>query len=128
MNFICCDGCARHVREDEPSCPFCGEAVVAASPVVRKMSGRHKRVARLAIGAGLLVSLTACPAYGAPDEPDGSLRTFDSGVDSGMMDAGGEDAGGQDAGGEDAGEDAGGASDAGEDSGAADSGASADGG
>lgn len=113
MSFVPCSACHRHVRVDDPTCPFCGAGVDAgeiAAPTIPP--GRHGRVARMAFGAGLLFTVTACPAYGTPDDrfdggpiepPRDAAVATDAGHDAGE-DAGEEDAGESDAGEADAGE------------------------
>lgn len=85
-----CPGCARHVRADEPTCPFCDaplDFADAAGPVMPRR--RLGRAALMAFGGAALASaLSACgddadppgpaPAYGAP-APDAGPATGDAG-------------------------------------------------
>lgn len=92
MELGCCGSCRRHVRSSEERCPFCGASVDAgsAAPPSPRLTGRHRRVAQMAFGAGMLVTLTACPAYGAPpyDGWDAGVG-LDAGADAAPRDAGG---------------------------------------
>lgn len=76
MSLRPCTGCARHVRHDEPACPFCRVALPlgdARGPVVVSRAGR---AAIMAFGATLASATTGCPddtmmggmdaAYGGP--------------------------------------------------------------
>ena len=75
-----CTSCARHVRQSEASCPFCGVVLPASFRVRRgkpRPAGRLSRAALWALGASSVgvVPLTAC---GSDDsfvsgEPDASL-------------------------------------------------------
>ncbi len=85
-----CPSCARHVRQTESGCPFCGSALALADAAQRTMpTQRLGRAATFAFGAAIATSVAACgggttpgndsgiaPAYGAP---------ADSGIDSGML-------------------------------------------
>ncbi len=75
-----CTACARHVRQSEASCPFCGVVLPASFRVRRgkpRPGGRLSRAALWALGASSVgvVPLTAC---GSDDSfvaggPDASL-------------------------------------------------------
>lgn len=104
MKLLSCSSCARHVRVDAASCPFCGAAVVAPP----EAAPTRKRVSRAAMVAGAAVVAVACSStstvalYGAPAGdagPPGDAATSDAGdgainamyggpPDSGKMDAG----------------------------------------
>lgn len=74
-SLVPCPGCARHVRVDEPSCPFCGAdgGLGRASPDRRSLA---TRLTRALIFAGATAALVTCgdepiaQPYGAPPEPD----------------------------------------------------------
>lgn len=92
MMLVCCSGCARHVRRDEDACPFCGSAVESSEAACAPKPARSRlgRVAAMAAGAGMVLSLSGCPVYGAPPEDfDSSVPPrVDGGRDAGGMDAG----------------------------------------
>lgn len=80
-HLLPCDGCDRHVRADEPECPFCGAAIVSRpAPVLP--AGRLGRAATFAFGA----ALAAATAGGCGDShdrrDDGGEPPADSGVES----------------------------------------------
>jgi hypothetical protein len=115
--FIPCAACARHVREGDAACPFCG-ATAPVAPALSRAAGRLSRSAFLALGAAGALSATGCsststpspqPLYGSPPLVDaGSLADvevpLDAESDGGfaqplygatappVTDAGGEDA------------------------------------
>ncbi|MBX3268666.1 MAG: hypothetical protein KF729_00300 [Sandaracinaceae bacterium] len=94
MSLVVCTACQRHVRADEACCPFChacvdaGELAAPSTP-----PGRHGRVARMAFGAGLLFTVTACPAYGGPDPDFDGGPLPDAGSDAQVLMDAGHDAG-----------------------------------
>lgn len=57
-NLVVCEGCGRHVRDDEGACPFC------KAPAVSRVA-KATLVAAITVAAGL--SLQAC--YGGPPRP-----------------------------------------------------------
>jgi hypothetical protein len=64
--FVPCDACARHVRQDESACPFCGTRSERRSGLVTG--------AVVAAGAGIAAAVLAArvlvtPAYGGPPLP-----------------------------------------------------------
>ncbi len=86
MQLIACDGCARHVRADEGSCPFCGAAVDAsAHPPRPAPPAGLGRAAVFLFGAAISGTAVGCgsiaPAYGVPPE-DGGVAA-DGGADAG---------------------------------------------
>ncbi len=95
--FIACVVCARHVREGDAACPFCGGKAPVAPPL-RSIKARLSRAALHAAGAaGAIASLNECGGgerseafYGAPCiEVDGgacNVITLDAGSD--VRDAG----------------------------------------
>jgi hypothetical protein len=88
--FIPCPSCARHVREGECVCPFCGAKAPCAKPL-RPITERLARAAMHAAGAvGAAVALGDCssqathPPYGVACLPDGCVySTEDGGADAG---------------------------------------------
>jgi hypothetical protein len=85
--FVACQVCARHVREGDRACPFCG----AGAPVVgprRTIPGRLSRAAMHAAGAaGAFLTLNDCSSgggavegfYGAPCVDGSCNYAYDSG-------------------------------------------------
>ena len=68
-----CPACARHVKQGDRVCPFCGEDVPFVSPAPTRTAARHlSRSALLAVSAmGAAVASTDCSsssesAYGGP--------------------------------------------------------------
>ena len=130
--LTCCPDCRRHIRIEEPSCPFCAASALGVAPPRGGAARYLKRTAMVAVGAAMIGTVSGCPAYGLGPEDrfDGSYD-YDGGSDGGTgADASLDDAGpiavdaGADAGGLDAGGDA---EDAGvEDAGVEDAGALAD--
>jgi hypothetical protein len=69
--MLVCHGCQRHVRVEEPSCPFCGTAIATiTAPTCLPAGGR---LGSLALTAGL--SLLAC---GDGDSESGMTTTANS--------------------------------------------------
>jgi hypothetical protein len=89
--FIPCGSCARHVREGDAACPFCGAAAPVA-PALSRVTGRLSRAAFLALGAAGALSATECsststpspqPLYGSPPIVDaGSLADVEVPLDA----------------------------------------------
>lgn len=78
-----CPSCARHVRQTESGCPFCGTSLDLASIAPRGLPAqRLGRAATFAFGAAMATSVAACgggpgpgtndsgvaPLYGAPSD------------------------------------------------------------
>ncbi len=87
MQLIACEGCARHVRADEASCPFCGAAIEVANEAPRPLpAGRLGRAAVFLFGAAIGGTAVGCgsvtPAYGVPPG-DGGVVDTDAGFDAG---------------------------------------------
>ena len=69
-----CPACERHVRYSESECPFCGVELAPATPPRLPDVSRLSRSARVALGAALCATASACgggqpepvPVYGAP--------------------------------------------------------------
>jgi hypothetical protein len=66
--FAPCPTCARHVKQSESKCPFCGEKVPRANaPVARVVVGRLSRSALYAASAaGLAITAADCSSSSAP--------------------------------------------------------------
>ena len=59
--FIACGACARHVRQGDVACPFCGAPAPSAPPVERVLGRGLSRAAMFAAGtAGVVVALADC--------------------------------------------------------------------
>jgi hypothetical protein len=75
-----CPGCARHVKQGDCTCPFCGGKVACASQPTRVVDGPMSRSALFAASAvGVVIATTDCSGpslaqpYGRPppfDYPD----------------------------------------------------------
>ena len=88
-SLVLCPGCGRHVKSDDPACPFCQAAVVAPpsanacqGPCSGHRSPRLGRAALMAAGAALLCA--ACgrstfAAYGTSPLFDSGGQTVDAG-------------------------------------------------
>jgi hypothetical protein len=77
IRFTPCPACARHVKEGDGACPFCGASV--PPPAAAVVPGRRmSRAALLAASAAGALAMTDCsssgtPVYGGPVIPeDGS--------------------------------------------------------
>lgn len=68
-----CPGCQRHVRIDEPSCPFCGASLNLSAVSPRALPGtRLGRAALFTFGAAAAASaVVACTDEPEPDQEDG---------------------------------------------------------
>lgn len=96
--FTPCLSCARHVRQSDSTCPFCGNEVPHLSvPAIRVAVGRLSRSALFAASAaGWALATTDCsssspqPAYGGVDA--GSLQPMYGTVAPPSFDAASEDA------------------------------------
>jgi hypothetical protein len=101
--FIPCPSCARHVREGDCVCPFCGAKAACAKPL-RRITERLSRAAMQAAGAaGAVVALGDCSSYagnvsygfaccppdacGAPLYPVGAADASDAGSADAPTDA-----------------------------------------
>jgi hypothetical protein len=62
--FIPCPACARHVRQGDEACPFCG-ATPSPAPALRLPSARLSRAALLALGAAGALAATDCSSSSA---------------------------------------------------------------
>ena len=69
--LIPCASCARHVRDTDAACPFCGAAAPVPAPLPTPPRGRMSRSALLAAGIAGSLAATDCstshstPLYGA---------------------------------------------------------------
>jgi hypothetical protein len=91
--FLACEACARHVREGDDVCPFCG----ARAPQVPPLRGITRRLSRAALhaagAAGAIVTLNDCGTgtsveafYGAPCIDGSCNYTYDAGQDGAAWD------------------------------------------
>lgn len=81
MSFVLCASCRRHVRRDDPSCPFCA-AAISGDAVAPPPGWRMSRGALFAFASS--VAIAGCgsevvPVYGAPS-PDAAT---DANTDTG---------------------------------------------
>lgn len=100
LSHVPCPGCRRHVRIDDPRCPFCAEALPASLAGSGVRPGRRLgRAATFAFGAAVATATTlACgddssaPAdAGRLDSGASRMDSGSSGSDSGTsMDGGGD--------------------------------------
>jgi len=92
--FTPCPACARHVKQDDCLCPFCGAKVSCAEPLPGGSGDRMSRSAMVAAGAvGVVLTAAGCttPLYGAPPPPvdaSAAAEQGDGGSASDAQDAG----------------------------------------
>lgn len=79
-----CPSCARHVRQSEQGCPFCG-ASLALESVERAAPGRLGRAAMFAFGAAMATSVAACGGGSTPANDSGPAPLYGGPPDSSMM-------------------------------------------
>jgi hypothetical protein len=85
IRFTPCPACARHVREGDAACPFCGATSLPSPQLSRALSTRLSRAAFLALGAAGALAATDCssssaPAYGgSPPVADSGSMEDDAG-------------------------------------------------
>jgi hypothetical protein len=100
IRFTPCPACARHVREGDATCPFCGATSRAPAELPRALSTRLSRAAFLALGAAGALAATDCsssssspvPAYGLPPLTEAGFPQPLYGAVVPLPDAGSEDA------------------------------------
>jgi len=104
--FVPCPSCARHVKQSDSTCPFCGNEIPnVIVPARRVAAGRLSRSALFAAGAaGLALATMDCgsaqSSYGGPvvcTSADGSATGCANLSEAGVLsanDAGSEDASG----------------------------------
>jgi hypothetical protein len=88
--FAPCPACARHVKEGDSACPFCGAGVsFVSAPVAPTAAGRLSRSALFAASAvSAALAATGCssssvsPAYGGPGVPVDAASASSSGGSS----------------------------------------------
>lgn len=67
-NYVPCGSCARHVRNDEPRCPFCDAAIKTRTPMAPRRPGRRlARLAGAALSAGVVASGCGSDSSSVPD-------------------------------------------------------------
>jgi len=64
--FVACPACARHVREGECVCPFCGAKAPCATPLRRVAGGISRSAMQAAGAAGFVVGLGDCASSSTP--------------------------------------------------------------
>ena len=72
MTLEPCSGCARHVRDDEARCPFCGAALRSRRAPRRGHVAHLPRAALLAAPA-LALGIAAAACGGAQREPSATI-------------------------------------------------------
>jgi len=101
-----CPSCARHIRQTENGCPFCGAAIdlSAIAPRVQPTQ-RLGRAATFAFGAAMATSVAACgggsgpndanvaPLYGAPSDTGAQIDQGVMALYGGAPDAGSDSGG-----------------------------------
>jgi hypothetical protein len=80
MNLIVCEGCQRHVKASDVSCPFCGaERLASLAPPSPDADLRgQSRAKRFALQAAALATAAACGAGTLPPNPDASTAGADA--------------------------------------------------
>ncbi len=106
MPFVPCPSCRRHVRGDEPTCPFCANALdgAHAARAVPAANRRMSRGALFAFAASMSVagSVAACGGQTEPaasdaatvsdsgaDDTGGNVAMYGAPADTGVSDDGG---------------------------------------
>lgn len=77
--FIPCPACARHVRQGDEACPFCGAKPSPANEL-RLPSARLSRAALLALGAAGAVAATDCSSTSQQGLYGGVSIPYDGGA------------------------------------------------
>jgi hypothetical protein len=100
--FVPCPACARHVKQGDSTCPFCGASAPVASPPLAAptATGRLSRSALFAArAAGVALAAAGCsssspapepspqPLYGAVMVPEDAASSSSSGGSMGSTDA-----------------------------------------
>jgi hypothetical protein len=80
IRFTPCPACARHVREGDATCPFCGATSLAPAELPRALSSRLSRAAFLALGAAGAIAATDCASSSAPVPAYGGLPPVEGGL------------------------------------------------
>jgi hypothetical protein len=81
-----CPSCARHVRQTEAGCPFCGASLSLADAPARALPTRRLgRAATFAFGAVIVMSVSACGGTSNPGNDSGIAPAYGAPADSGMM-------------------------------------------
>jgi hypothetical protein len=85
--FTPCLACARHVKQGDETCPFCGEKVLRPRPpVVRATTQRRSRSALFALSAmGAAVATTECSSSSGTPLYGGPVPTLDASTDAASM-------------------------------------------
>ena len=88
MSLLPCPSCARHVRQSESGCPFCGASLALASEPSRPMpTQRLGRAATFAFGAAMATSVAACGTTTTPTTTYTGVAQEDGGTDGGVAPA-----------------------------------------
>jgi hypothetical protein len=91
--FIPCPACARHVRDGDAACPFCGLAIAQASAAARPPMARMSRAALLAVSAASALAATDCSSTSSPGPTGSDAAALDSAI-SPTLDASEDDSSG----------------------------------
>jgi hypothetical protein len=82
VRFSPCSACARHVKEGDRVCPFCGAEVSRSIEVSFVPRGRLSRAALFAAGAASALAAADCSsssAYGGPPVSEGNDAASEGG-------------------------------------------------
>lgn len=86
--LIPCPSCARHVRANDTTCPFCAAALALAPVAAPVLGERLGRAALFAFGAAMATNVAACSMSSTPPtdtgtaSPDTGSAPADAGVDA----------------------------------------------
>ena len=69
MALKLCNGCERHVRESDSTCPYCGSAQRAQVPAPARSSRKAMLFAAAVLTTTAVEAVSGCAVYGAPIEP-----------------------------------------------------------
>lgn len=93
-SLLPCPSCARHVRQTESGCPFCGAALALDEVPARPMpTQRLGRAATFAFGAAIATSVAACGGGSNPGNDSGIAPAYGAPADTGVQADTGNDAG-----------------------------------
>jgi hypothetical protein len=73
--MVPCPSCHRHVRDAEPSCPFCAAALPSFSSPVSPVAGKAIKVAAVLLTPLVLAACYGPPRGQPPEPPSPSGKT-----------------------------------------------------